>query len=73
VRADSGPIALQAFWGMHIEAMNFSGTGHAEHAAALVSHRIRCAFGAITWNKRQRNGLAIPASSECPDATKQRC
>jgi len=35
VRTDSGPIALQAFWGMHIEAMNFSGMGHAEYAAAL--------------------------------------
>jgi hypothetical protein len=30
-----GPLALQAFWGMHVEAMNFSGMGHAEYAAAL--------------------------------------
>jgi hypothetical protein len=35
VRTDSGPIALQAFWGMHVEAMNFSGMEHAEYAAAL--------------------------------------
>jgi transposase-like protein len=35
VRTDSGPLALQAFWGMHVEAMNFSGMGHAEYAAAL--------------------------------------
>jgi hypothetical protein len=42
VRTDSGPVALQAFWGMHIEAM-------------------------------QRNGLAKPASSECPGSLKQRC
>src|SRR5438067_557831 len=28
VRTDSGPLALQAFWGMHVEAMNFSGMGH---------------------------------------------
>lgn len=35
VRTDSGPIALQAFWGMHVEAMNWSGMGHAEYAAAL--------------------------------------
>ncbi|KJC54181.1 hypothetical protein UP10_40670 [Bradyrhizobium sp. LTSPM299] len=35
VRTDSGPISLQAFWGMHVEAMNFSGMGHAEYAAAL--------------------------------------
>jgi transposase-like protein len=35
VRTYSGPVALQAFWGMHIEAMNWSGMGHAEYAAAL--------------------------------------
>jgi transposase-like protein len=35
VRTHSGPMALQAFWGMHIEAMNWSGMGHAEYAAAL--------------------------------------
>jgi hypothetical protein len=35
VRTDNGPIALRAFWGMHVEAMNFSGMGHTECAAAL--------------------------------------
>ena len=35
VRTDTGPIALRAFWSMHVEAMNFSGMGHAEYAAAL--------------------------------------
>jgi len=35
VRTDNGPVALQAFWGMHVEAMNWSGMGHAEYAAAL--------------------------------------
>lgn len=35
VRTDSKPIALRAFWSMHVEAMNFSGMGHAEYAAAL--------------------------------------
>jgi hypothetical protein len=35
VRTDSGPLALQEFWGMHVEAMNFSVMGHAEYAAAL--------------------------------------
>jgi hypothetical protein len=71
VRTDSGPLALQAFWGMHVEAMNFSGMGHAEYAAALglcVAHLARSA-GTI----RQRNGLAIPAPSECPGSIKQRC
>lgn len=35
VRSDSEPIALRAFWGMHIEAVNWSGMGHAEYATAL--------------------------------------
>lgn len=35
VRTDSGPVALRAFWSMHIEAMNWSGLGFAEYAAAL--------------------------------------
>ena len=43
VRTDTGPVALQAFWGMHVEAMNWSGMGHAEYAAALglSSHSLR--------------------------------
>jgi hypothetical protein len=35
VHTDSGPIALRAFWSMHVEAMNWSGMGHAEYAAEL--------------------------------------
>jgi len=35
VRTNCGPIALRAFWCMHVEAMNWSGMGHAEYAAAL--------------------------------------
>jgi hypothetical protein len=35
VRTDSKPIALRVFWSMHVEAMSFSGMGHAKHAAAL--------------------------------------
>lgn len=34
-RTDSGPAALRAFWSMHVEALNWSGMGHAEYAAAL--------------------------------------
>jgi hypothetical protein len=50
-RAHGQPsIALQAFCGMHVEAMNFSGMADAWHAAVLVSQSIRCAFGAIAWN-----------------------
>ena len=51
VRTDSGPIALQAFWGMHVEAMNFSGMGACEICPQrLASRRTRCASGAIAWN-----------------------
>ena len=35
MRTDSKPIALRAFWDMHIEALDWSGMGHAEYAAAL--------------------------------------
>jgi hypothetical protein len=50
---------------MHVEAMNWSGMGHARYAAALVFRRMRCAYSAITGRIRQRNELAIPASSVC--------
>ena len=36
---------------------DFSGMGHAEHAAALVSLRIRCALTRSPGTIRQRNGL----------------
>jgi hypothetical protein len=45
---------------MHVEAMNFSGMGHAEHAAALVSHRIRCAFDAIASNDTATKWTGVP-------------
>jgi hypothetical protein len=35
IRTESGPIALRAFWSMHVEAMNWSGKGRAEYAAVL--------------------------------------
>jgi hypothetical protein len=60
MRTDSGPIALQAFWGMHVEAMNFSGMGHAEYAAALGLSLTRCAPGAIAWNN-----LATKWTGDC--------
>jgi hypothetical protein len=47
VRTDNRPIALRAFWSMHVEAKNWSGMGHAEHAARSVFRRMRCAFGAV--------------------------
>jgi hypothetical protein len=56
-----------AFWGIHVEAMNFSGMGHAEYAAALglSAHSLRI------WRDRlEQSGLAIAASSECPGSTK---
>jgi hypothetical protein len=35
MRPDSEPIAVRAFWGMHVEATNWSSLGNAEYAAAL--------------------------------------
>ncbi|MER8761488.1 MULTISPECIES: hypothetical protein [unclassified Mesorhizobium] len=72
-RTDSSPIALQAFWGMHVEAMNWSGMGMricrgTRPLAACVADLAQSP-GRI----RRRNGLAIPASSECPSPIKQRC
>jgi hypothetical protein len=58
---------------MHVEAMNFSGMADAWHAAVLVSQSIRCAFGAIAWNNAATNRPALPASSKCSGAIKQRC
>jgi hypothetical protein len=60
VRTDNGPIALRAFWSMRVEAMNFIEMGHAEHAAALVCHRIRCAFDAIAWNNPATKWTGVP-------------
>ena len=47
VRTHSSPIALRAFWTMHVEALNWSGMGLA--AAALGFSPMRCAYGAIAW------------------------
>jgi hypothetical protein len=71
VRTDSGPIALQAFWGMDVEAMNFiamPSTPQHRPLTAFAAHLARSP-GTI----RQRNQLAFPDSSECPAAIKQRC
>jgi hypothetical protein len=74
VRTDSGPIALQAFWRMHIEAINIQRYGACRicrgirSVAAFAAHLARPP-GTI----QQRNGLTKPASSECPGAIEQRC
>lgn len=42
MRTDRSPIALNAFWGMHVEVMNWSGMGLAEYAALDLSpHALR--------------------------------
>jgi transposase-like protein len=45
---------------------------HAEHAAALVSHRIRCAFDAIAWNNTTTKWTGVPCFIGVPGAIKQR-
>jgi hypothetical protein len=47
VRTDSGPIALRAFWSMHVEAMNWSGMGTPSMPQRSVFRPMRCAYGAI--------------------------
>ena len=73
MHTDNGPIALQAFWRMHVEAMNFIGMGLAEHAVALVSHRTRCVFDAIAWNNPATKWTGVPCFIRCPGANKQGC
>jgi len=50
----------------HVEAMNFSGMEHAEHAAVLVSHRIPCPFDAIAWNTTATKWTGVPCFIEVP-------
>jgi hypothetical protein len=57
---------------MQVEAMNSSGMEHAEHVAALVSHRIRCALGAIAWSNAATNWTGVPCFIGVHGAIKQR-
>ena len=47
VRRDSGPIALRAFWSMHVEAMNWGGWGSLSMPLRSVCRLEHCGFGAI--------------------------
>jgi hypothetical protein len=51
--------------------MNFSGKRHAEHIAALVSDRIRIAFGAIARYNSATKWTGDPCPI-CLSANKQR-
>jgi len=60
VSTDERNRALQAFWAIHVEAMNWSGVGVREYAAALQLSPHRCANGATGWTmsrKRSTGGL----------------
>jgi hypothetical protein len=70
VRTDSGPIALRAFWSMHVEAMNWSGMGLSEYAAALglSLHALRI------WRDRlEESGGEMDWRSLRSGSIKQRC
>jgi hypothetical protein len=55
MRTDSEPTAVRAFWGMHVEAMNWSGMGDAEYVAALGLSPTRSGSGAIaSWIPARR-------------------
>jgi hypothetical protein len=47
---------------MHVEAMNFSGMGHAAYAAGSIFRSMRCAYGAIA----SKNPPTIAASIRMP-------
>ena len=67
VRTDSGPIALRAFWSMHVEAMNWSGMSGRDYATALLLSPRVCASGAtgsMTAKWRSTGGrifIRVPA------------
>ncbi|MER8448749.1 hypothetical protein [Mesorhizobium sp. M0130] len=73
-RTDSGPIALRAFWSMHVKAMNWSGMGARGVCRCTWSVAACVADLAQSPGRiRRRNRVAIPASPECPSPIKQRC
>jgi hypothetical protein len=73
VRTDSGPIALQALWGRHVEAMNFNVKRHAVRRRAGLSPHSLC----IWRNRLEQCGNEIDWRScfivSALAAIKQRC
>ena len=65
VRTDSKTIALRAFWSMHVEAMNWSGMGHAEYAAApgLSPHALRIWRNRLEESGEEINWRSLPHPS----------
>ncbi|MER9559275.1 hypothetical protein [Mesorhizobium sp. M0323] len=66
-RTDSSPIALQAFWGMHVGAMNWSGMGHANMPRHAASRRMRCGSGAIAWKNTATKWTGDPCFIRVPE------
>jgi hypothetical protein len=74
MRTDSDAIAVRAFWGMHVEAMNWSGLGECGVCRGARTFALCTAHLAQSLRRFWgRNGLEIVASSECPGSIKQRC
>ncbi|MER9526115.1 transposase [Mesorhizobium sp. M0292] len=48
-RTDSGPIALRAFWSMHVEALNWNGMAMPSTPRRSDFRDMRCGSGAIAW------------------------
>jgi transposase-like protein len=65
VPTDNGPIALRAFWSMHVEAMNWSGMGHAEYAAALglSPHALRICRDRLEESGNEMDWRSLPHPS----------
>jgi hypothetical protein len=72
VRTDSGPIPLQAFWGMHVEAMNFSGMGQGRacrgaglspHSLHIWRDRLKQCGGEMDWRSQLHRSARVQLSS----------
>ena len=74
VRTDTRSRALQAFWAMHVEAMNWAGMGVREYASGLRLSPYGVAQMAGPFRERRGGDrLAGASSSECPAKNKHWC
>lgn len=51
ISADVRNRGVQAFWAMHVEAMNWSGMAFANTPLRCIFRRIRCAYGVTDWTR----------------------
>jgi len=73
VRTDARSRAVQAFWAMHVEALNWSGMSVRDYATALLLSP----WSLRKWRERLDEGEVEidwrASSSDCPSANKHWC